>query len=343
MTLSIHVLKNNSWFKQGISLFVVLLLMSSLNPAASFANEAPLLVSPEVTRLQASAGETVVVPITIQNQTNSFNEVRVSIQNNCPSSDTLGIQEEKSNVRYGIQNWSTDANINKVLTIPAQQSVEYEATFKVPSQAVDGSYYGCAVIESTDTSKSSTAFFAYIVITIGEPQAKLSITNLSFDIEPSEAHYKYGSFLASIYNNGNAIADPSPLLRITDSTGATVARLEPAETRSILPDHANYYTFAPDKPLPREALTATLTTTDQYGNATDKAIQFVLQDQQDTTANLNSSQYTDETSLQDILTFLGVSIVIISAIIFEIRTTFPHPPKQGKKTKNSSRRARAKS
>lgn len=294
-----------------ITLFVLIMV-----PQTVSAQDAYLRIEPTVSSVKGNAGSNVTVPLTLTNPQNKPYSFTITSQDykpdpnpsNPPLLQTTPIQT------YSMHNWLVDRNLSRVITVPAKQSIVYNAVFRVPYSTVDGSYYTAVVF--TSATNPDQVFPAPVVITVGSPQPTIKITGLTYG-DSTEAQYRYGIFTATVENTGNGLATTQSRLKITDSKGVIVADLQPIASSDILPATTINLTFAPTSALPEDTLTATLTTTDQAGVATDKTLQLdrtkPSQNAQNPEQSISISSYANRT-----LWVMTGLILAVCLIIFGI-------------------------
>lgn len=252
-------------------LLLLALLVLSV-PGMVTAQENPIRISPGNIMYTAQPGSTVRSPITLQNTTNKPITVTV-VPRDFMASDAMDGQPrlllDNQTSPYGLSNWLTDANLDKRITVPANQTVEYEAIFRVPFGLTPKTYFGSV----TFRPDSGAIVGSLVFITIGNPKTKLTIDSLVFG-ESDDAAKPHGMFTVIIHNSSEGISTPNSTLRITDDQGATVVELKQDGEGSILPSSRRKYTFTPASELPNKLLTASLTTVDQNGTTADKSIQL---------------------------------------------------------------------
>jgi hypothetical protein len=256
--------------KRLLAMFALLCVAVSSQAGAQQASS--FIVSPLNHELTAQHGTTARTVISLQNKTNKPVSIAVTVLD-FEAGPALDGQPEflpDGNAEYGIANWFVDANVQKILTIPANQIINYEAAFRVPYGAADQTYFGAVRFTSAD---GTIAREALVFITIGTPKTSLAVNEVVFG-ESSNAAQRFGVFTATIENTGRGLSTPQIMVKITDADGRQIALLEQIEAGVVLPESRRNYTFAPASRLPDEQLTVTVSAVDQNGQTADKSIQL---------------------------------------------------------------------
>lgn len=257
-----------------LALLALLLLVV---PLKGTAQEGTVRISPVKAMYTAQPGSTVRTTISLQNPSNKLITVSV-IPRDFTASEALDGQPriiENGTSAYGISNWLADANLDKKLTIPANQTVDYEAVFRVPSGVTPRTYFGTVTFrpEAGDASNAPPIVGSLVFITVGNPATKLAIDNLEFG-ESDNATKPHGVFSTIINNSSEGLSTPKFKLKITDDTGKTVLELDQDSEGSVLPNSKRKFTFTPTAELPNKLLTVTVTAVDQNGTTADKSMQL---------------------------------------------------------------------
>ncbi len=251
-----------------------------------------LRISPFITNLSAQPGTTQRVKITLQNPTNKPLTVKVIPRDFEASPEQNGEPQllASNTSPYSLANWLSDSNLNKQVTIPANQSIEYEAVFRVPFSIMPKTYFGSV----TFTQDANISVGSLVFITVGNPDTKYFIEDLVYS-ESNDATKPHGIFTATLSNASDALITPIFRLRITGKSGAIVTDAEITDQGSILPDSKRKYMLTPSRKLPEELLTATLSATDQNGVTSDKSLQLdrnPTPTQQPPEEQINPNDYT---------------------------------------------------
>lgn len=259
----------------------VALICAALLPLSASAQTGSLLLSPVKTAVSAKPGESVEVPISLQNTTNKPLTAQVSAKDFTAGPEQNGEPAllNTPNQTYGLANWLNDANIQKTLTIPAKQTITYPARFTVPASAQERTYFGSVIFSYTADGGQPVSLGSLVFITVGNPSINLSIDKMSRE-ESENAADTHGVIAATITNKGEGLADPSFRLRITGNNGRLLEEITADAAGSVLPQSSRIYSFALTRPLPDEHITFTLNATDQHGKTTDKALQLDLRKQE---------------------------------------------------------------
>lgn len=230
-------------------------------------------VSPLKAEHTAQPGSIVVSHILLKNTANQPVTVRVSAQDFAasPVLDGEPKLQPEGNPTFGLANWLTDANLEKTLTIPANQLIEYSATFRVPRTAQERTYFGTVLFTTTHGQPVSVG--SLVFITVGNPKTILSVDSLTYG-ESSEASKRFGVFTATIENKSEALSTPRLTLKITGLDGREIVTLKQDKDGAVLPKSKRNYTFSPASNLPNEPLTVTVSAVDQQGTAADKSTQL---------------------------------------------------------------------
>lgn len=297
-------------------LFIPLFLMLITLPVQ--AQSANIQLSPVRANYTAQPGQTVHALIDIKNPKNT--PITVQVVANDFTADPNGSGEprlllDKRSTDYGISNWLTDSNINKTLTIPANQTISYDAVFKVPFGVAERTYFG-AVRFAPTTSNSSEEITAsvgsLVFITVGAPKTKLSISELDYG-ESDDAQNRFGEFRVTVKNESEGLSTPSFVLKITDDSGTTVEEIHQEASGSVLPQSMRKFTLAPTKELPSKQLTITIQAADQLGTTADKTIQL---DRSPPEVATTSNPESKESSFPWLL--LIPAILVILATVIEV-------------------------
>lgn len=251
-----------------------LLIGALLLPVPAIAQTSGLRLSPSKTVVTAAPGETVGVPIALQNSTNKPLTIQVSAKDFTASPEMNGEPQllDEPNHTYGLANWLKDSNIQKMLTVPAKQTITYQAQFLVPTTAREQTYFGSVIFSYVDSGRQ-ISMSTLVFITVGNPSVQLSVDTINWE-ESENASDTHGVITATIHNEGYGLADPKFRLRITGGSGKLLEEITDDSAGSVLPRSSRKYSFALTKPLPNEHITFTLSVTDQHGNTTDKATQL---------------------------------------------------------------------
>ena len=292
-------------------IFGIALAFAVLLPVPAAAQTGSLLLSPVKTAVSAKPGESVEVPITLQNTTNKPLTAQVSAKDFTAGPKQNGEPEllETPNQTYGLANWLNDANIQKTLTIPAKQSITYPARFTVPASAQERTYFGSVIFSYSADGGQPVSLGSLVFITVGNPTINLLIDKISRE-ESENAADAHGVIAATITNKGEGLADPSFRLRITGDGGRLLEEITAGAAGSVLPQSSRIYSFALTRPLPDEHITLTLSATDQHGKTTDKALQLDLRKQE--TAPVSQAEDSNS-SISLVLPLLAALLALILA------------------------------
>lgn len=296
--------------KRALLLFLILITV----PSTVAAQENTLRVSPIRSTHSAQPGSVVRATITLENTSNKPITVSVLPKDFEASKELdgqLSIIQNGSSV-YGISNWFAEANLDKKLTIPANQKVDYEAVFRVPFGVSPKTYFGMVTFNQAAGSSVNSPVF----ITVGNPETKLSFESLEFG-NSQDATKPHGIFTAIIKNTSDGLSSPVFVLRITDEQGKVVSEQTQGSAGSILPNTSRKYIFAPQSKLPNKLLTVTLSSTDQNGTTADKSIQL------DRTTPNSSGTIVEEINPNDytlLLTGAATAFLVGLLLILFLRT-----------------------
>ncbi len=294
-------------------LFTLVFLLAVLFPYASAGADTSLQISPAKNSFTAQPGSTVRATISLKNPTNTLTTVTV-VPRDFDASPNLDGQPkviENGSSPYGISNWLTDANLDKKLTVPANQVIEYEAVFRVPNTASEKTYFGLVTFEVEDHEDAAEALGSIVFITVGNPKTSLGINKLEFG-ESDDASKRHGVFTAFVDNTSDALSTPRLKLKISDNEGNIVVELDQDSEGSVLPKSTRKFTFTPSSELPNKQLTATLTAVDQNGTTADKSIQLDREPDSAVTSGDGTAK-ADTNLLVPILLALAVIAAAITA------------------------------
>lgn len=146
------------------------LLIALVLPATAHAE---IINAPFTIDVAAMPGETITVPVTLRNASNKANKLSIEIH------DFIGQKNTKEplftpNPSFSIKDWFRDSNLQPTITVPAGRSITYDATFFVPYDAQELTYFGgLFFINSNDDQATSVATLVHI--TIGNPSAAVTI------------------------------------------------------------------------------------------------------------------------------------------------------------------------
>lgn len=268
-----------------------------------------LQLSPTKSSVTAEPGKTVTIPITLQNSTNKPLTARVSALD-FTASDALNGEPrllDTPNQKYGIANWLKDSNIQRTLTIPAKQTVEYLASFNVPVASQPRTYFGSVIFTYTpEDSQQAVSLGSLVFITVGNPAVRLSVDTLSHR-ESETAAEPFGVIDATLTNSSEGLASPTFRLKITGDGGRLIEEIVHESAGSILPESSRRYSFAPTKKLPAEHLTFTLSATDQHGNTVDKSFQHDLSPE----ANVSKNDSDESAKPNNNLLIFSISLLVL--------------------------------
>ncbi|MBA3758444.1 hypothetical protein H0X10_02320 [Candidatus Saccharibacteria bacterium] len=250
-----------------------LLLLSPVVVNAQTDNS--LRISPVKSEFTAQPGSTVRANILLQNPTNKPLQAQVSAKDFEAGPERNGEPKilDGGNPKFGLSNWLADANLSKVLTVPANQTIEYEAVFRVPAAAQERTYFGTVLFTDNSQTEQSQSVGSLVFITVGQPETELAIDDLKFG-ESDDATKKYGLFTANVANQSDGLSNPKLRLKITNDEGKIIVELNQDSDGSVLPSSSRNYTFTPPAKLPNEPLTVTVSAVDQNGTTADKSIQL---------------------------------------------------------------------
>lgn len=256
-------------------LLALVALLVLFIPSGVVKGHTNLQISPVRNMFTAQPGSTVRVPISLKNPDNQPVTVTV-IPRDFEASPNLDGQPkiiDNNASPYSISNWLADANLDKKLTIPANQTISYEAVFRVPVAAGEKTYFGMVTFQVEEDHETEASLGSLVFITVGNPKTSLNISNLEFG-ESQDASKRHGVFTTTVNNTSDGLVTPKLKLNITDDAGNTVVELDQDGEGSVLPMSTRKYTFTPTAELPNKRLTATVTAVDQNGNTADKTIQL---------------------------------------------------------------------
>lgn len=251
---------------------IILILILNAVPSPTLAQENTIRISPVKSTHLAQPGSTVRTLITLQNPTNKLITVTV-IPRDFEANDSLDGQPrlllDSTNTKYGLSNWLADVNLDKKITIPANQIIEYEAVFRVPFGLTPRTYFGSVTFKP----ETGNILGSLVFITVGNPETTLHLDSLEFG-ESEDATKPYGIFTSILNNSSDGLSTPQFKLKITNQQGGTVMEVTQDSEGSVLPGSRRRYTFTPSSELPDEQLTATLTATDQTGTTAGTTLQL---------------------------------------------------------------------
>lgn len=267
-------------------LFVLVFVLLSLPAKPSYAqtNHISHQISPFKAELTASPGETVRHTISIKNPTNEPKTLQVRAVDFEPDEASTGepkLIQDGRNSKYGLKDWFTASNTNVPVTVPALQTIDFDAKFIVPADAKSRTYYSSILFSDTSTGRATTSVGSLVFISVGSPIAKPEITDIAFG-ESSEFGKQHGVFAVTVANNGEGIFSQYIRISVSDETGNLITELRTNPLGSVLPESRRVFHLSPKSALPAKKMTVVATTTDASGNAVSK--EFTLDKSPETVA-----------------------------------------------------------
>lgn len=291
---------------------ILLILATFITPNVSA--QSSLRISPTATKLTAQPGSTQRVIISLQNPTNKPVTVKVFPRDFESSPEQNGEPQllASNTSPYSLANWHSDSNLNKQVTVPANQTIDYEAVFRVPFGLSPKTYFG-----SVSFMQESNILVSHpVFITVGNPETKFIIEELTYS-ESDDATKPNGVFSAVITNISDALITPTFILKITDESGTVNSTIEAKDEGLVLPASKRRYTFTPTDKLALTYLTATLTATDQNGITSDKSLQIDRKPVESAQTKQEQINPNDFAWIPIVTVVCGLAV--ISALYFRLR------------------------
>lgn len=227
---------------------LVVLLVSSLlagNASAQVVN------SPIIQAFSASPGDEVAYPVTLRSNTNKAVTLAITSRDFKSLPGTNEPQYLNTIDRqFGITAWWLDSNTDPKITVPAQQSVTYNARFRVPRGAKQQSYFG-SVFFSNLQNDPPVSIASIAFIDVGAPLVDLEFQNITFSQQTAFGRNN-ASFQLSVDNNGpGRLADTKDAWHIKLLQNGSVLQTIPAPSGIfILPGASRTITHEAVEPLP---------------------------------------------------------------------------------------------
>ena len=301
-------------------MFAILALVFTLagQPVYGQNEGSGIAVSPVKTNLKAEPGERLSVDIDVGNNTDASLNLSV-VANDFTSTPEAGgepqILIDKKNEKFGLSGWFTSS---PSLSVAAGQRKTYMATFSIPRDAADRTYYGIVRFQSSNagTQTETTASVGSIIfIDVGNPTSQAEIAGITYD--ETAAGSLNGLFTVPVENKGTKLASGSINLTVQNQGGTVVETLEPETSGSVLPESTRNFTFKPTKQLPSEKLSVKATWTDESGQQVSKETTI---DRTPTEPVATTDKNEEESSLLPILAAAGAGLLLlVLAVVLMIK------------------------
>lgn len=226
-----HLLRNISTLFIAV-ITILNLASSSVSFAAGSAGANGFSISPVVSEVTVNKGQSLVVPITLQNPTNIATTAKPVVNDFVASSDETG------SPRLLLKNTPVPNNnfIPLVQPIPStvigpNQSETVNVTISVPQNAASGGYYGAVRFIPTINGQSGNVGLTasvgtlFLVTVPGDLVQKLTLVQLSAAVNGHTASFFTSgnvSVVTRLYNDGNIHVAPIGTVLIKNWSGKVI-------------------------------------------------------------------------------------------------------------------------
>jgi hypothetical protein len=243
-----------------IALSAILSAVFLISPVLALSsNNSPngVLISPVVEETIIEKGQSLQIPMAVQNPTNSRLTLKAFVNDFLASSNESGtpnILLNNSKTPLPLDNFETLVEPIPNITLNPQQRIYFNVTLNVPTTALSGGYYGVIRFENANLANTAnvgltaSAGTLFLITVPGNLTYKLSLTK--FDIEQNNHSTSFVtagklSVVTLLDNVGNIHVQPFGTIEVKNIFGKIISTLQfngNSPKSNILPDSIRKFT-----------------------------------------------------------------------------------------------------
>jgi hypothetical protein len=244
----------------AVALSVILTVVFLVDPVSAVGSGGSgngILVSPVVEETTISKGQTIAIPMAVQNPTNSTITLVAIVNDFLASTNETGQPDiilNNSKTPLPLNNFETLAQPISNITLAPLQRVYFDVNLTVPANATSGGYYGVIRFENANLARTGNVGITastgtlFLITVPGHLTYKLSLTKFAVEQNNQPTSFVTSGKLTAVTildNVGNIHVQPFGTIEVKNMFGKveSIIQFNGVNPRTnILPDSIRKYT-----------------------------------------------------------------------------------------------------